>query len=192
MLGTAFLFSCSEGKQEEEKINLGDYPGTQSEFSTDSKMIASAEISTSEVPEDISEVTEEVSEVNSSDASVAIVKMTANDQMKFNTSEIRVKAGQTVKLTLKHTGKLPKNAMGHNFVLLKKGTNLQKFSAAATAASANDYIPENSDAVIAYTPMLGGGDEATIEFKAPEKGTYTFICSFPGHFYMMKGEFIVE
>jgi azurin len=31
-----------------------------------------------------------------------------------------------------------------------------------------------------------------IEFIAPEKGTYDYICSFPGHFAMMKGKLIVE
>lgn len=41
----------------------------------------------------------------------------SNDQMKFNMSEIRVKEGDTIVLTLKHVGKLPKAAMGHNWVL---------------------------------------------------------------------------
>ncbi|HBX64839.1 MAG TPA: azurin, partial [Balneolaceae bacterium] len=26
----------------------------------------------------------------------------------------------------------------------------------------------------------------------PEAGTYDFICSFPGHYALMKGKFIVE
>ena len=33
--------------------------------------------------------------------------------------------------------------------------------------------------------MLGGGE------SAPEPGTYIFICSFPGHYQLMMGEFIV-
>lgn len=130
------------------------------------------------------------SEVGS--GNVVKVELTSDDQMKFSTDEIRVKAGQTVQLTLKHTGKLPKNVMGHNFVLLKEGTNLNSFSQAATAASENDYIPKNSNEVIAHTRMIGGGEEDTIEFKAPGKGTYTFICSFPGHFVIMQGVVIVE
>ena len=40
--------------------------------------------------------------------------------------------------------------------------------------------------------MLGGGEETTIEFEAPAKGEYTFICSFPGHYALMNGKFIVE
>lgn len=121
---------------------------------------------------------------------VRTVVINSNDQMKFDTSEIRVKAGETIKLTLNHTGKLPKNAMGHNFVLLAKGTDLVKFSQAAMKAKGNDYIPANG--VLTHTDLIGGGESTTIEFKAPAKGTYDFICSFPGHYAMMKGKFIVE
>lgn len=52
------------------------------------------------------------------------------------------KAGQTVKLTLNHTGKLPKNAMGHNFVLIAGGTDMASFAQVAMQASDNEYIPK--------------------------------------------------
>lgn len=120
------------------------------------------------------------------------ITIEGNDQMKYNLNEIKVEAGQTVKLTLKHVGKLPKAAMGHNWVLLKPGTNIPEFGAASAKAAANDYIPEGTDKVIVHTKMLGGGESTTIEFTAPDKGTYDFICSFPGHYAMMKGKFIVE
>ena len=45
---------------------------------------------------------------------------------------------------------------------------------------------------LAYTKMLGGGESDTITFDAPEPGTYIFICSFPGHYQLMMGEFIVS
>ena len=38
------------------------------------------------------------------------ITIEANDQMRFNLSEIKVKEGDTVVLTLKHVGKLPKAA----------------------------------------------------------------------------------
>lgn len=123
---------------------------------------------------------------------VVEVTIEGNDQMKYNLSEIKVKEGQTVKLTLKHVGKLPKAAMGHNWVLLKQGTNIPEFGAAAAKAAGNDYIPEGTDKIIVNTKMLGGGEETTIEFTAPAKGEYDFICSFPGHYAMMNGKFIVE
>ena len=121
---------------------------------------------------------------------VRTIVINSNDQMKFDISEIRVKAGEKVKLTLNHTGKLPKNAMGHNFVLLSLGTNISTFAQAAMKAKANDYIPASG--VLAHTELVGGGESTTIEFTAPAKGTYDFICSFPGHYAIMKGKFIVE
>jgi len=120
------------------------------------------------------------------------ITIESNDRMQFNMDEIKVEAGQTVVLTLVHTGKLPKTAMGHNWVLLTQGTDINKFGAAAAKFADNSYIPEETDQVIANTDIIGGGQETTIEFTAPEAGTYDFICSFPGHYAMMKGKFIVE
>lgn len=120
------------------------------------------------------------------------VVVNSNDAMKFDVSEIKVKAGEEVKLTLNHTGKLGKDVMGHNFVVLAQGTDVQAFSNAAIQAKANDYIPEGNDNVLAHTKVIGGGESDTITFTLKEKGTYEFICSFPGHSFMMKGVIIVE
>ncbi len=129
----------------------------------------------------------EATEVN---APAKTIVINSNDQMKFDKSEIKVKAGEKIKLTLNHTGKLPKNAMGHNFVLLEKGIDIAAFGMKAMDAKDNEYIP--SKGVITHTKLIGGGESTTIEFTAPAKGTYDFICSFPGHYAMMKGKFIVE
>tara|TARA_R110002049_G_scaffold211159_2_gene382182 strand:- start:2626 stop:3132 length:507 start_codon:yes stop_codon:yes gene_type:complete len=120
------------------------------------------------------------------------VVLTSNDAMQFNKKEIRVKAGQKVTLTLKHIGKLDKKVMGHNFVLLKQGTNLTAFGNKAAAFANNGYIPTDTEDVIVHTKLIGGGETAVIEFDAPEKGIYEFLCSFPGHYALMKGKFIVE
>ena len=76
-------------------------------------------------------------------------------------------------------------------LLLKKGINVDEFAKKATLAKSNDYIPD-SDETIAFTKMLGGGESTTISFTAPESGTYTYICSFPGHYMIMRGELIVN
>ena len=127
-----------------------------------------------------------------SDENVTEVVLLADDMMKFNKNEIKVPAGKKVRLTLRHVGKQPIEVMGHNFVLLTPGTEIPAFGAKASAARDNGYIPEDTDAVIVHTKMLGGGQSDTIEFDAPEPGTYDFICSFPGHYSVMKGKFIVE
>ena len=126
-----------------------------------------------------------------SEATSVTLELESNDQMKFNKSELKVKAGQKVTLNLTHTGQMAKDVMGHNFVLLKPGTDLADFGMLAMNAKETEYIPE-SDAIITHTKLIGGGESTSITFDAPEKGTYEFICSFPGHYAMMKGTFIVE
>lgn len=121
------------------------------------------------------------------------VTLTGNDMMKYDKSEIRVKAGQEVTLTMSHIGKLDKKVMGHNFVLLKPGVDITPFSISASdAGEAADWIPNDGADVIVHTKMLGGGESASITFPAPAAGIYDFICSFPGHSAMMRGKFIVE
>lgn len=122
------------------------------------------------------------------------IKVTLNstDKMHYDKSEIRVHEGQTVELTLNHVGTLPITSMGHNFVLLKQGTVLADFAAKAADFADNNYIPADSENVIAHTIVIGGGGSTSITFDAPAKGTYDYICSFPGHYTMMKGKFIVE
>ena len=123
---------------------------------------------------------------------VAIIALEGTDAMKFNAKRIEVKAGSKIKLTLTHTGSMPAAAMGHNFVLLKPGTDIAAFANAAIAAVADSYIPgDQKDAVIANTTVVGGGESVTIEFDAPAAGEYDFLCSFPGHYAVMQGKFVV-
>ena len=126
------------------------------------------------------------------DENVANVVISGDDLMKFDKKEIIVKSGQKVKLTLRHIGKLDIKVMGHNVVILKQDVNVTTFAASASTASDNQYIPKDSEDIIAHTDLIGGGQTTSIEFDAPEAGEYTFICSFPGHYAMMQGKFIVE
>jgi len=123
---------------------------------------------------------------------LTIVTIEGDDQMRFNLKEIRVKEGDLVELTLVHVGQLDVKVMGHNFVLLKSGVDINDFAKKAMKAKDNDYIPVDSSDVIVHTEMIGGGQETSITFDAPAPGTYPFVCSFPGHVALMNGEFIVE
>src|SRR5690606_10001148 len=126
------------------------------------------------------------------DGETVELEISGNDQMQFSKKELRVKAGQKVRLTLTHVGEMPENVMGHNWVLLKKGTDISEFGQKAVSASGNEYIPENTNEVIVHTELIGGGETTTIEFTAPAAGTYDYICSFPGHYAVMQGKLIVE
>lgn len=124
------------------------------------------------------------------------LEITGNDQMQFNTKALEATAGDKVTLTLKHTGKLPKQAMGHNVVILKAGTKVPDFSMKAMKATTTEYIPEDEEskaAIVAHTKLIGGGEEDSVTFTAPaEPGDYPFICTFPGHFALMQGVLTVK
>jgi azurin len=121
------------------------------------------------------------------------ISLEAYDEMKYNKTELKALAGKPITLTLTHVGTMDKNAMGHNFVLLKQGSDVNDFVQKALTAKDNDYIPKSeSSKIIAHTKLLAGGESDTIVFTVPEKGSYDYICSFPGHAALMKGKLIVQ
>ncbi|WP_426688291.1 azurin [Rhodanobacter ginsengiterrae] len=115
----------------------------------------------------------------------------ANDAMQFNTKTITVpKTCKSFKVTLKHTGKLPATAMGHNWVLTHGSDEAGVISDGMKAGAANSYEKPGDARIIAHTKLIGGGesDTATIhvaKLKAGEQ--YAYFCTFPGHAALMKG-----
>lgn len=123
------------------------------------------------------------------------IEITGNDQMKYNITNIRARAGERLSVTLTNVGTMPKFSMGHNWILLKADADpLAYVNAAATAATTDYQPPALNDQVIAATKLLGPNERDTVTFNAPsEPGQYTYVCSFPGHFQVgMKGVLIVE
>ncbi|MEO7414137.1 MAG: azurin [Opitutaceae bacterium] len=128
-------------------------------------------------------------------AGARTVEITAADNMKFSVASIDAKPGEELKIVLTNIGTLPKEAMGHNWVLLKKGADANSFATAAMTAKDTDYIPAAlKDQVIAYTQLLGPRKSDEVTFKAPtEPGEYVFLCSFLGHYLAgMKGVLVVK
>ena len=122
-----------------------------------------------------------------------VVEITANDMMKYSVTAIAATAGETLKVVLTNLGTLPKEAMGHNWVLLKAGTDVNAFAMAGVAAKDTNYIaPAQKDKVIASIGVLGPKQSGDTTFPAPAAGEYTFICTFPGHFMLMKGTLTVK
>jgi azurin len=132
---------------------------------------------------------------SASASAVATLEFTANDSMKFNLTRAEVRAGQQVKVILTNIGNMPKAAMGHNWVLLQKGSDTKAYVDAAVGAAATDYLPAAfSGQVLAHTKMLGPKQTDEITFTAPtEPGEYPFLCSFPAHYVAgMKGVLVVK
>ena len=121
------------------------------------------------------------------------VEINGTDTMMYSKTSFEVKSGQKVKLTFNNTGKLPKAAMGHNVVILKKSVNLIEFCTEAIKFPTEGYFPKSREKdVIGRTKLLGPGEKDEIYFTAPAPGTYEYVCTFPGHFAVMKGKMIVK
>ncbi len=115
----------------------------------------------------------------------AIVIKTVMDQMRFDTAEFTVKAGEPVKIWFENPDYTP-----HNLIIG------QPDSAAEIAAAAEDlgalgftvgFLPD-SDKIIIATELLNYREFQVIEFTAPkELGDYDFLCTFPNHWQTMKG-----
>lgn len=120
----------------------------------------------------------------------------SNDAMQFNHKEMTVsKSCESYKVILKHVGKLPKNVMGHNWALSKTADVAGVIGDGAKAGLDNHYIKPGDERVIAATPMIGGGEttEVTFDVSKLEAGTeYTFFCSFPGHYGLMRGKLLLK
>lgn len=123
------------------------------------------------------------------------IAISANDTMKFNLTEIKARPGEALAVTLHNEGTMPKFSMGHNWVLIAAGVDVNAFANDASTAVKTDYVPAAyKDRILASTKLLGPRESDTVYFKAPDKpGRYVFLCTFPGHFQVgMKGELIVE
>jgi azurin len=107
--------------------------------------------------EEQTKVTETPSDEGQKPVISNVLVIEGNDQMQFSTNELRAEAGKPITLTLKHVGKIPKEAMGHNLVILQEGTDEAAFAAKAINAKDTDYIPTSEKAsIIAHTKLLGG------------------------------------
>lgn len=119
------------------------------------------------------------------------IVITGNDAMQFDIKIFEVSPGKIIKLTFKNIGSIPKIAMGHNLVVLNKGVDALAFGqkVLASGGSATNALPKSLlGDVIAHTKLLGPGESETISFTAPkESGDYQYVCTFPGHFAMMRG-----
>lgn len=120
------------------------------------------------------------------------VNITGNDTMMYDKTTFEVKSGQKVKLVFKNIGKLPKQAMGHNVIILKKGVDVASYCTAAIGAAPEYFPKDKKDDVVAATKLLGPGETDTIIFTAPAPGVYDYVCTFPGHFALMKGKMTVK
>lgn len=119
----------------------------------------------------------------------------AGDNMRFSVTTITAAPGQSVHVQLHNVGTLPKEVMGHNWILLSSAQSAEAYATAAQGAKADNYEPKSLQAsVLAVIPLLGPGKTGDVTFTAPGKpGKYPFLCSFPAHFAAgMRGVLVVQ
>jgi azurin len=124
-------------------------------------------------------------------AAECAITVDSTDQMTFDTKDITVsKSCKTFTVKLTHSGSLPKNVMGHNWVLSKDADMRGVASDGMTAGLDADYLKPADSRIIAHTKMIGAGESDSVEFDVSKLSAgeqYAFFCSFPGHIAMMKG-----
>jgi azurin len=124
------------------------------------------------------------------------VTVDSTDQMSFDTKAIEIdKSCKTFTVELKHSGSLPKNVMGHNWVLSKEADAQQIATDGLSAGIDKNYLKEGDARVIAHTKVIGAGEKDSVTFdvsKLDAAEKYQFFCSFPGHISMMKGSVTVK
>lgn len=110
--------------------------------------------------------------------------------LKFDIEELEVKAGSKVALEF-----INDDDMLHNVVIVRPGTADEVGKEALGLGLDGEklhYVPD-SDQVLFHTSVLQPGGSETIYFIAPEQpGSYTFVCTFPGHYISMRGTLVVK
>lgn len=115
----------------------------------------------------------------------------ADDRMQFNLRELNVPAEcTTFDVTLRHSGKLAMNIMGHDWVLAKSSDVSAILNAGMAAGAAHGYLPVGDKRIIAATRQIGGGEAVVAHLDVTSLNSadsYTFFCTTPGHAVAMRG-----
>jgi plastocyanin len=113
------------------------------------------------------------------------------NQLAFSPAEIRLRAGKKIILTFDNP-----DLQIHNLVIVRPGSGERVGQLADQMAQDSDalerqFVPDSND-VIWSTSLVNGKGTFQGEFNVPEvPGRYPFICSFPGHWRVMKGVMVV-
>jgi len=120
------------------------------------------------------------------DGDTLVIHMqTLKEQMKYDRSAFAVGPGMKVRLILKNP-----DAMDHNLVMVEPGATAEIAMASMMLGAEGikrDWLPE-SNKILFASEMLSVDQEQTIEFTAPTaKEVYEYLCTYPGHWMLMRG-----
>src|SRR5471030_1820875 len=123
------------------------------------------------------------------------IDIDSTDQMSFklpgDAKDFTIdKSCKTFTVNLAHSGSLPKNVMGHNWVLSKEADAQPIATDGLSVGIDKNYLKDGDARIIAHTKIIGAGETDSVSFdvsKLDPAEKYQFFCSFPGHISMMKG-----
>ncbi|CAN5859847.1 hypothetical protein BH24ACI4_BH24ACI4_28470 [soil metagenome] len=105
--------------------------------------------------------------------------------LQFTLPRVDVKAGSRVQLVLNNT-----DDMMHNLVVVRPGTADavgQAALAMGLQGPERHYVPDSPN-VLHHTRVLQPGESESIYFTAPtQPGDYQYVCTYPGHYILMRG-----
>lgn len=146
--------------------------------------------STSSEDEVVEKVTRNATMPVDESDTIAVVAMGANmSEMSFDKKAIRVPANKEI--TIKLTNESTDASMPHNLVFIKKG-KANDVGQAGVQHKDNAYVSPDDENVIAHSPLVQIGETVYFTFTTPPAGRNEFICSYPGHWGIMKGKFITK
>lgn len=103
-------------------------------------------------------------------------------EIAFEPKALSIPSNSRVILTFEN--KSSADGMLHNFVLVELGSGAEIATAGIKAGIENNFVPDDKR-IIAYTKMSNMGETLIIEFDAPAKGSYHYVCTYPGHISMI-------
>ena len=123
-----------------------------------------------------------------------IVKISAvKERMLFDVTRFEVKSGQSIRIDF-----INPDATAHNLVIVAPGSEEEIGQAAnemakdPKAAQKGQFVPK-SKKVIQATRMVAPLSAESLRFNAPkDPGEYPYLCTFPGHWVIMKGIMVVK
>jgi azurin len=123
--------------------------------------------------------------------SVFVIR-TVREQMRYDVPRLVIEAGKPFELVLENDDFMP-----HNLVIVKPGAREAVGAAAdlmqpgALDREGRAYVPA-LPGVVGATRLVESGNRATLKLTAPtQAGDYEYICTFPGHWPVMWGRFVV-
>lgn len=173
---------------QQDAENLADSIGQQAGDTVEEVVDAAEQV--------LDDVAGAVAPIVAADGDACALAISAGDNIAYSTNEMSVPAScDAVTVTITHTGNLPAAAMGHNWVLIPADAAEAIGMAGMSTGLENNFLPADDDRIVAATKIVGGGESASVTFSLADlaDGTdYAYICTFPGHWSIMKGTFTVS